>query len=72
MHDYEMKAGNEKKAYHYAKELHLKKDHRGTKLMADCYYEGKGIGRDKRLAKDLYREAANAGNEEAKEKLIEI
>ena len=72
MHDYELKAGNEKKAYHYAKELHLKKDHRGTKLMADCYYEGKGIGRDKSLAKDLYREAANAGNEEAKEKLKEI
>ena len=35
--------------------------------MADYYYEGKGVGRDKSLAKDLYREAAAAGNEEAKE-----
>ena len=45
----------------------LQKDHRGTKFMADCYLEGKGVSRDKSLAKDLYREAAAAGNEEAKE-----
>jgi TPR repeat protein len=66
MYEYEHKAGNDKKAYGYAKELHLLGDHRGTKFMADCYYEGRGVSRDKGLAKDLYREAANAGNEEAK------
>lgn len=36
-------------------------------MIADCYCEGKGIKRDKRLAKELYCEAAAAGNEEAKE-----
>ena len=67
MYEHEQKAGNYKQAYGYAKELHLQKDHRGTKFMADCYLEGKGVSRDKSLAKDLYREAAAAGNEEAKE-----
>ena len=67
MYEHEQKAGNHKQAYGYAKELHLQKDHRGTKFMADCYLEGKGVSRDKSLAKDLYREAAAAGNEEAKE-----
>jgi TPR repeat protein len=66
MYEHEHKAGNDKEAYGYAKELHLLGDHRGTKFMADCYYEGRGVSRDKGLAKDLYREAANAGNEEAK------
>lgn len=36
-------------------------------MIADCYRDGKGVKRDKRLAKELYREAAAAGNEEAKE-----
>jgi TPR repeat protein len=40
--------------------------------MADYYYEGKGTGRDKGLAKDLYREAANAGNQEAAKILKEL
>ena len=69
MYETEQKVGNYKQAYSYAKELHLLGDHRGTKFMADCYYEGKGVSRDKSLAKDLYREAAAAGNEEAKEML---
>ena len=69
MCEHEHKAANYKEAYRYAKELHLQNDHRGTKYMADCYYEGKGVSRDKSLAKDLYREAAAAGNEEAKEML---
>ncbi|MBR3941450.1 MAG: sel1 repeat family protein, partial [Bacteroidaceae bacterium] len=72
MIEHERNAGNNKKVYKFARELHLLGNHTGTKIMADCYYEGKGIGRDKSLAKDLYREAANAGNEEAKEKLKEI
>lgn len=70
--EHERNAGNEKNVYKFARELHILGNNRGTKIMADCYYEGKGIGRDKSLAKDLYREAANAGNEEAKEKLKEI
>ena len=72
MYHYEQQAGNEKKAYKYAKELHLLGDHRGTKFMADCYYSGKGVSRDKSLAKDLYREAAAAGNKEAKEILEKL
>ena len=70
--EHERNAGNEKNVYKFARELHILGNNRGTKIMADCYYEGIGIGRDKSLAKDLYREAANAGNEEAKEKLKEI
>lgn len=42
----------------------------GTKFIADCYREGKGVSRDKSLAKELYCEAAAAGNKEAK-KIIE-
>ena len=67
MYDYEHKAGNYKKAYTYAKELHHIDSHEGTRRMADCYYNGWGVSRDKRLAKDLYREAASAGNAEARE-----
>ena len=54
-----------KEAYRYAKMLSEAGNHEGTKRMADYYYDGKGVGRDKQLARDLYREAANAGNEEA-------
>ena len=72
MYEHEVKAENHKQAYKYAKELHQKKNHEGTRRMADCYYSGKGVSRDKRLAKDLYRDAANAGNEEAKEILKKL
>ena len=65
MLDHEHNAGNFQEAYWYAKELSMKGNHNGTKRMADYYYDGKGVGRDKQLARDLYREAANAGNEEA-------
>jgi TPR repeat protein len=65
MLDHEHNAGNFKEAYWYAKELSMKGNHNGTKRMADYYHDGKGVGRDKQLARDLYREAANAGNEEA-------
>ena len=70
--DYEHEAGNHKEAYKYAKQLHLSGDHRGTKRMADYYYEGKCVGRDKNIARDLYREAAAAGNEDAKKALKEL
>ena len=72
MMEHEHNAGNFKEAYGYAKELHLQGFHEGTKRMADYYYEGKGTGRDKGLAKDLYREAANAGNQEAAKILKEL
>ena len=35
--------------------------------MADYYYNGQGVKRNKKLAKDLYRTAAAAGNKEAQE-----
>ena len=56
-----------KEAYKYAKILSEAGNHEGTRRMADYYYDGKGVSRDKRLAKDLYYEAARAGNKEAKE-----
>ena len=72
MYELEQQAGNHKEAYKYAKELHLLGDHRGTKRVADCYYNGKGVSRDKRLAKDLYLEAAAAGNKEARRMLEDL
>ncbi len=72
MYEHDKDSGNFKEAYQHAKELHLKGSHEGTRRMADCYYSGKGVSRDKRLAKDLYREAANAGNKEAKEILEKL
>ena len=62
----ETTAGNDKRAYRHARDLHLLGNHNGTKAMADCYMHGRGVKRDKSLAKDLYREAAAAGNEDAK------
>ena len=57
MYDHELKAGNGKQAYAYAKELHIKRNRQGTRFLADCYLNGIGVKRDKSLAKDLYREA---------------
>lgn len=62
---YEQSAGNYKEAYRWAKTLSQMGNHIGTKQMADYYYNGQGVKRDKELAKDLYRTAANAGNKEA-------
>lgn len=61
-----------KEAYRYAKTLSDMGNHEGTKRVADYYYEGKGVSRDKHLARDLYYDAANAGNEAAKERLKEL
>ena len=49
--------GDDNKVYVYARTLHQQGDKRGTKALADCYLNGIGVKRDKRLAKDLYREA---------------
>ena len=59
-----------KEAYRYAKKLSEAGNHEGTKRMADYYYEGKGVSRDRALAKDLYYDAAGKGNKAAKEKLM--
>ena len=58
--------------YRYARELYVLGDKRATKVLADCYYHGRGVKRSKRLAKDLYLEAAAAGNEEAKKILEDL
>ena len=63
--------GNQEEAYRYAKELYLMKDIEGTMFLAGCYMNGYGCKRNKRLAKDLYREAAAAGSAEAKKILEE-
>ena len=72
MLEHEHSAGNFKKAYKHAKELSLLGNNYGTKCMADYYMEGKGVSKDRQLAKDLYREAANAGNSEAAEILKKL
>ena len=41
-------------------------DIRGTMFVADCYLNGRGVKRNRRLGKDLYHDAADAGNEEEK------
>ena len=61
-----------KEAYKYAKALSEAGNHEGTKRMADYYYEGKGVSRDKSLARDLYYDAAKAGNKAAKEMLRKL
>ena len=66
MLDYEECAGNYQEAFRYAKRLSMAGYHEGTKRMADYLFEGKGVRRDKRTAKDLYRDAATAGNKEAR------
>ena len=66
---HEHNKGNYKAAYSWARQLSLADNHIGTTYMADCYLEGKGVKRNKQLAKDLYRQALYAGNKEASEKL---
>ena len=67
MMEHEYKAGNFAEAYRLARTLSMAGCHEGTKRMADCYNNGEGVKRDKKLAKDLYRTAATAGNKEAAE-----
>ena len=49
--------GDYDNVYVTARRLHQLGDRRGTKVVADCYLHGRGVKRDKSLAKDLYREA---------------
>ena len=57
-------------AYRWAKVLYNNGDNVGTKLLADCYRYGYGVRRDRKRARDLYRQAADAGNDEAR-KILE-
>ena len=63
---HEVENGNYKKAYRLAKELYIKGDIEGTLSLAEFYMLGLGVRKDRRLAKDLYREAAEKGDEKAK------
>ena len=72
MVDYEEERKQYKAAYRYAKALSELGYHEGTKRMADYYYDGKGVPRDRDLARDLYFDAANAGNNAARERMQEI
>lgn len=44
----------------------MRRDHEGTKVLADCYCYGRGVSRSKKVARRLYRMAADMGNEEAR------
>lgn len=63
---FEDAAGNYESAYHWARELYMHKNHYGIKYMADCSLAGRVVRYNKRLAKDLYRDAARLGNDDAK------
>ena len=65
--DYEESIGDYNEAYRFAKRLSVAGYHEGTKRMADYFWAGKGVRRDRKAAKELYRKAANAGNKEAQE-----
>lgn len=43
-------------AYKWAHKLYVLKNREGTQYLADCYMNGRGVRRDKGIAKDLYRE----------------
>ena len=68
---FEDAAGNYESAYHWARELYMHKNHYGIKYMADCSLAGRVVRYNKRLAKDLYRDAARLGNDDAKRILKE-
>ena len=72
MLDYVESIGNYNEAFRFAKRLSMAGCHEGTKRMADYFWSGKGVRRNKGTAKDLYRDAANAGNKEAIEILKKL
>ena len=71
MYRYHVVAGEYKTAYGYVRDLYIKGDVRGTYNLAECCLYGRGVERDRRLAKDLYREAAEKGSEAARKVLAE-
>ena len=62
--------GGYHQAFYWAKVLHGNGDNAGTKLLADCYRYGYGVRRDRERARELYRQAADNGNDEAR-KILE-
>lgn len=52
-------------AYGWALKLRAQKSVEGIKYLAECYRNGRGIRKNKRLAKDLYRDLAREGDKEA-------
>lgn len=52
-------------AVQWAQQLYDSGDYSGIMLLADCYRHGTGVAKNKRRAKRLYTQAAEAGNEEA-------
>ena len=65
MMNYEDSAENYQEAYKWARALSLANNHEGTKRLADYFFLGKGVKKDKKTAKDLYHKAAAEGNKEA-------
>lgn len=63
---------NYETAYMWAKKLSMNGNSIGTTYMADCYLNGNGVKRNKSLARDLYKQAADEGSEEAARKLSEL
>ena len=61
-----LRFGNDKTVFWWAEALHKSGDHEGTKVLADCYRYGRGVARNKRYARRLYRIAADKGNEDAR------
>lgn len=61
-----LREGNYNAVLWWAKALHMSGDHEGTKVLADCYRYGRGVARNKRYARRLYRIAADKGNEDAR------
>lgn len=62
--------GGYHQALHWAKVSHGNGDNAGIKLLADCYRYGYGVRRDRERAMELYRQAADNGNDEAR-KILE-
>ena len=68
---YEDSCTNYKEAYLWAIKLRTNKVTEGVVYLADCFRHGRGTKKNKRLAKDLYSDAAKAGSKEAKRILEE-
>ncbi|MBQ8365341.1 MAG: SEL1-like repeat protein [Bacteroidaceae bacterium] len=71
MMQYDDSCANYKEAYQWAMTLRKHKDVAGIKYLAHCYRHGLGTKKNKRLAKDLYRDAVRMGDKEAQRILEE-
>lgn len=61
-----LREGNDRTVLWWALALHRGGDHEGTKVLADCYCHGRGVSRSKKIARRLYRMAAERGNDDAR------